>query len=192
MGKYPQRVRLVDRKLIGHAVARFPPESLGRAFLDGEAGMGENNVENVTDDLEGSGLLDLMCPQYRMLLTCMAEMADECGGREFPATHIQIAKRSGGHHHGTMKPGLVAELVFDLIRLGILEVVSASGPVTYRTGIGKDKWRRISEDERTTYRFGSYDHFVEMAGEIRRLQGSDDASLLPPVVPQSSPVRTSR
>ena len=127
-----------------------------------------------------------------MLLTCMAEMADACGGREFPATHIQIAKRSGGYHHGSITPELVSELVFDFIRLGIVEVVSASGPITYRTEIGKNKWRLISEDERTTYRFGSYDHFVEMAEEIRRMQDNDDAPLLPPVVPQSSPMRTLR
>lgn len=154
--------------------------------------MGEHSFENVTGELEGSGLLALMYPQYRMLLTCMAEMADACGGREFPATHAQIAKRSGGYRHGTMTSELVSELVFDFIRLGIVEVVSTSGPVTYRTGIGKNKWRRISEDERTTYRFGSYDHFVEMAEEIRRMQDNDDAPLLPPVVPQSSPMRTER
>ena len=154
--------------------------------------MGEHSFENVTGELEGSGLLDLMYPQYRMLLRCMAEMADACGGREFPATHAQIAKRSGGYGHGSMTPELVSELVFDFIRLGIVEVVSPSGPVTYRTGIGKNKWRRISEDERTTYRFGSCDRFVEMAGEIRRMQGNDDAPLLPPVVPQSSPMRTER
>ena len=169
-----------------------PSKSLGRVFLDGEAGMGEHNVENVTEDLNRSGLLDLMYPQYRILLTCMAEMADACGGREFPATHAQIAKRSGGYGHGTMTPEIVSELVFDFIRLGIVEVVSASGPVAYRTGTGKNKWRRISEDERTTYRFGSYDRFVEMAEEIRRMQGNDDAPLSPPVVPQSSPMRTER
>ena len=44
--------------------------------------MGEHSFENVTEELEGSGLIDLMYPQYRMLLTCMAEMADACGGRE--------------------------------------------------------------------------------------------------------------
>lgn len=154
--------------------------------------MGEHSFDNVTGELEGSGLLDLMYPQYRMLLRCMAEMADACGGREFPATHAQIAKRSGGSRHGTMTPDLVSELVFDFIRLGIVEVASSSGPVTYRTGIGKNKWRRISEDERTTYRFGSYDRFVEMAEEIRKMQDNDDAPLLPPVVPQSSPMRTER
>lgn len=139
--------------------------------------MGEHSFENVTGELEGSGLLDLMYPQYRMLLRCMAEMADACGGREFPATHIQIAKRSGDARHGSMTPELVAELVFDFVRLGIVEVAPASGSVTYRKGGGKDKWMRISEDERTMYRFGSYDHFVEMAEEIRRLQGNDDAPL---------------
>lgn len=154
--------------------------------------MGEHSFENVTEELEGSGLPDLMYPQYRTLLTCMAEMADACGGREFPATHTQIAKMSGGHHHGSMTPELVSELVFDFIRLGIVEMASTSGPVTYRTGIGKNKWRRISEDERITYRFGSYDHFVEMAEEIRGMQDNDDASLLPPVVPQSGPMRTLR
>ena len=154
--------------------------------------MGEHNFENVTEALEESGLLDLMHPQYRILLTCMAEMADACGGREFLASHTQIAKRSGGCRHGTMTPELVAELVFDFIRLGIVEVVSASGPVTYRKGTGKEKWRRVSKDERTTYRFGSYDRFVELAEEIRRLQGNDDAPLLSPVVPQSSPMRTVR
>ena len=136
--------------------------------------MGEHNFENVTEALRGSGLLDLMYPQYRILLTCMADMADACGGREFPATHTQIAKRSGGYRHGTMTSELVAELVFDFIRLGIVEVVSPSGPVTYRTGTGKNEWRRISKDERTTYRFGSYDHFVEMAEEIRRMQDNDE------------------
>ena len=64
-----------------------------------------------------------------------------------------------------MTPELVSELVFNFLRLGIVEVVSASGPVTYRTEVGKDKWRRISKDEPTTYRFGSYDCFVEMAEE---------------------------
>ena len=154
--------------------------------------MGEHSFENVTGELEGSGLIDLMYPQYRMLLRCMAEMADACGGREFPATHAQIAKRSGGYGHGSMTPELVSELVFDFIRLRIVGMVPPSGPVIYRTGIGKNKWRRISEDERITYRFGSYDHFVEMAEEIRRMQGNDDAPLLPPVVPQSSPMRTER
>ena len=152
--------------------------------------MGEYRFENVTEALEGSGLLDLMYPQYRMLLTCMAEMADACGGREFPASHTQIAKRSGGYLHGSMTPELVAELVFDFIRLGIVEVVPAKDPVTYRKGTGKEKWRRVSRDERTTYRFGCYERFVEMAEEIRRLQGNDDASLLPPVAPRSSPMRT--
>ena len=151
--------------------------------------MGEHNFENVTEALRGSRLLDLMYPQYRMLLTCMADMADACGGREFPATHTQIAKRLGGYRHGSITPELVSELVFDFIRLGIVEVVSASGPVTYRKGTGKEKWRRVSKDERTTYRFGSFDRFVELAGEIRRLQGNDDASLL---VPRSSPMRTVR
>ncbi|MCZ0938418.1 MAG: hypothetical protein OXJ55_07260 [Caldilineaceae bacterium] len=154
--------------------------------------MGEHGFENITGELEGSGLLDLMYPQYQILLTCMAGMADARGGREFPATHAQIAKRSGGYHHGSITSELVSELIFDFIRLGIVEVVSASGPVTYRTGIGKNKWRRISEDEQTTYRFGSYDRFVELAEEIRRMQENDDAPLLPPVVPQSSPMRTLR
>ncbi len=154
--------------------------------------MVEDSFENVTEELRGSGLVDLMNPQYQMLLTCMAEMADACGGREFPATHIQIAKRSGGYHHGSITPELVSELVFDFIRLGIVEVVSARGPITYRTGIGKNKWRRISEDERTTYRFGSYDRFVEVAEEIRKMQDNDDAPLMPPVVPQSSAMRTER
>ena len=146
--------------------------------------MGEHSFENVTGELEGSGLLDLMYWQYRMLLRCMAEMADVCGGREFLASHNLIAKRSGGDRHGSMTPELVAEMVFDFIRLGIVEVAPASGPVTYRKGTGKEKWRRVSRDERATYRFGSYDRFVEMAEEIRRLQG-DDASLLPPVVPKA-------
>ena len=154
--------------------------------------MVEHSFRNITEALRGSGLIDLMYPQYRMLLTCMAEMADACGGREFPASHIQIAKRSGGYDDGSITSELVSELVFDFIRLGIVEVVSASGPVTYRTGIGKNKWRRISEDEPATYRFGSYDHFVEMAEEIRRMKDNDDAPLLPPVVPQSSPMRTLR
>ncbi|MDE0182655.1 MAG: hypothetical protein OXL39_15000 [Caldilineaceae bacterium] len=154
--------------------------------------MGEHNVESVTEELNRSGLLDLMYPQYPMLLTCTAEMADAGGGREFPATHAQIAKSAGGHRHGSMTPDLVSELVFDFIRLGIVKVASASGPVTYRTRVGKNKWRRISEDERITYRFGSYDHFVEMAEEIRRMQDNDDAPLLPPVVPQSGPMRTER
>ena len=152
--------------------------------------MGEHSYENVTGELVGSGLLDVMYPQYRILLTCMAEMADACSGREFTASHTQIAKRTGGYRHGSMTPELVAELVFDFIRLGIVEVAPASGPVTYRTGTGKEKWRRVSRDERTTYRFGSYDRFVELAEEIRRLQGNSDASLLPPVVPQSSRMRT--
>ncbi len=152
--------------------------------------MGEYRFENVTEALRGSGLIDLMYPQYRKLLTCMAEMADACGGREFPASHTQIAKRSGGDRHGSMTPELVAELVFDFVRLGIVEVAPARGPVTYRKGTGKEKWRQISKDERTTYRFGSYDRFVELAREIRRLQDNDDASLLPPAVPRSSPMRT--
>ena len=152
--------------------------------------MGEHNFENVTGELVGSGLIDLMYPQYRMLLRCMAEMADACDGREFPASHIQIAKRSGSHRYETITPELVFELVFDFIRLGIVESVPASDPVTYRKGTGKEEWRRVSRDERTTYRFGSYDRFVEMAEEIRRLQGNDDASLLPPVVPQSGRMRT--
>jgi len=163
-----------------------------RCSMSKRARMGEYRFENVTEELEESGLLDLMYPQYRMLLRCMAEMADACGDREFPATHAQIAKRPGGCCHGTMTPELVSELVFDFIRLGIVGMVPPSGPVTYRTGIGKNKWRRISEDERITYRFGSYDHFVEMAGEIRRMQDNDDAPLLPPVVPRSSPMRTVR
>ena len=152
--------------------------------------MGEHSSESVTEALRGSGLLDLMYPQYRILLTCMAEMADACGGRDFTASHTQIAKRSGGCRHGSMTPDLVAELVFDFIRLGIVEATPASGPVTYRKGTGKERWRGVSRDERTTYRFGSYDRFVELAEEIRRLQGNDDASLLPPVAPKSSPMRT--
>ena len=145
--------------------------------------MGEHSCENVTGALERSGLLDLMYPQYRILLTCMAEMADACGGREFPTSHAQIAKRTGGYRHGRMTPEFVAELVFDFIRLGIVEVAPASGPVTYRKGTGKEKWKRASRDERTTYRFGSYGRFVELAEEIRRLQGNEDASLVPPVAP---------
>ena len=145
--------------------------------------MGEHSFENVTGELAGSGLLDLMYPQYRSLLTCMAWMADVCGGREFPATHTQIAKRSGGCRHGSMTPELVAELVFDFIRLGVVDATPASGPVTYRKGTGKERWRRASRDERTTYRFGSYGRFVALAEEIRRLQDNEDASLLPPVVP---------
>lgn len=147
--------------------------------------MGEHSYRKVSEELEESGLLDLMYPRYRMLLMSLAKMADACGGREFPATHAQIAKRSGGDHHGSITPELVSELVFDFIRLGIVEVVSASGPVTYPKGIGKEEWRRVSRDERTAYRFGSYDRFVEMAEEIRRLQGNDDASLVPPVVPKA-------
>lgn len=151
--------------------------------------MVEHNFRNVTEELKGSGLIDLMYPQYRMLLTCMAEMADACGSREFQATHTQIAKRSGGYRHGSITPELVAELVFDFIRLDIVELVSASGPVIYRTEIGKSKWKRISKDERVMYRFGSYEHFVEMAEEIGRMQSNDEGPLLPPVVPKSSPMR---
>ena len=145
--------------------------------------MGEHSYENVTGELVGSGLLDVMYPQYRILLTCMAEMADACSGREFTASHTQIAKRTGGCRHGSMTPELVAELVFDFIRLGIVEVAPASGPFIYRKGTGKERWRRVSRDERTTYRFGSYDRFVALAEEIRRLQGNDDEYLLPPVAP---------
>ena len=152
--------------------------------------MGEYRFESVTEALRGSGLIDVMYPQYRILLTCMADMADACGGREFSASHTQIAKRTSGCRHGSMTPEFVAELVFDFFRLGIVEVAPASGPVTYRKGTDKEKWRRVSRDERTTYRFRSFDRFVELAEEIRRLQGNDDASLLPPVVPRSSPMRT--
>ena len=105
--------------------------------------MVEHSFRNVTEELRGSGLIDLMYPQYQVLLTRMAEMADACGGREFPATHAQIAKRSGGYHHGSITSELVSELVFDFIR-------------------------------------------------IRRMQDNDDAPPLPPVVPQSSPMRTLR
>lgn len=154
--------------------------------------MGEHRFENVTGELAGSGLLDLMYPQYRILLTCMAEMADACGGREFTASHTQIAKRLGGGRHGSMTPELVAGLVFDFIRLGIVDAAPASGSVTHRKGTGKERWRSASRDERTTYRFGSYGRFVALAEEIRRLQDNDDASLLPPVVPRSSRMRTLR
>lgn len=152
--------------------------------------MGDHSFENIAEELEGSGLLDLMYPQYRMLLTCMAEMADACGSREFQATYTQIAKRSGGYRHGSITPEFVADLVLNLIRLDIVELVSTSGPVAYRMKVGKEKRRRMSKGEPTTYRFGSYDRFVELAEEIRRMQGNDDAPLLPPVVPKSSPMRT--
>ncbi|MDE0077719.1 MAG: hypothetical protein OXO50_09380 [Caldilineaceae bacterium] len=152
--------------------------------------MVEHSFDSVSEELNGSGLIDLMYPQYRILLTCMAEMADTCGGREFEATHAQIAKRSGGHPHGSITPELVSEWVFDFIRLGIVEVAPASGPVTYRTKVGKSKWRRISRDEPVTYRFCSYEQFVEMAEEIGRMQSNDDAPPLPPVIPKSSPMRT--
>ena len=154
--------------------------------------MGEHRFENVTEELNGSGLIVLMYPQYQMLLSCMAAMADASGGREFSATHTQIAKRSGSFRHGSMTPENVSEFIFDFIRLGIVEVVSASGPVSYRMGIGKNKWKRTSSDERVTYRFGSYERFVDMAEEIRRMQGNDDAPLLPPVIPEKSPMRTLR
>ena len=75
--------------------------------------MVEHSFRNITEALRGSGLIDLMYPQYRMLLTCMAEMADACGDREFPASHIQIAKRSGGYDDGSITSELVSELVFD-------------------------------------------------------------------------------
>ena len=103
------------------------------------ARMGEHSFENVTEALEGSGLLDLMYPQYRMLLRCMAEMADACVGREFPASHTQIAKRSGGDRHGSMTPELVAEMVFDFIRLGIVEVVSAAWSCNLSNGDRKER-----------------------------------------------------
>ncbi len=154
--------------------------------------MGAGNDENITGELNRSGLIALMHPQYRMLLTCMAEMADACGGREFDATHTQMAKRSSGNRYESITPELVAELVFDFIRLGIVEVMSASGPVTYRTKVGKEKWRRTSKDERVTYRFSSYGCLVEMAEEIGRMQSNDDAPPLPPVVPKSGPMRTLR
>ena len=152
--------------------------------------MGNHRIENVTEALNGSGLIELMYPQYQTLLRCTAEMADECGSREFSATHNQIAKRSGGSGHETMTPEIVAELVFDFIRLGIVEVVSATGPVSYQREIGKSMWRRKSKDERTTYRFGSYERFVEMADEIRQMQDNDDAPSLPSVVSKSGPMRT--
>ncbi len=152
--------------------------------------MSERNIENVTEELNRSGLMGLMYPQYQILLTCMADMADGSGGREFSATHTQIAKRSGGFHHGTMTPDTVAELVFDLIILGIVEVVSGSGPISYKKPVEKNKWRRMSKDDCTTYRFGSYERFVKMTKEILRIQGNDDDPLLPPVVPKSSPMRT--
>lgn len=152
--------------------------------------MGKHSSENVTEELAGSGLIDLMYPQYRMLLMCMAEMADASGGRECEATHTQIAKRAGGYRHGSITPELMSEWVFDFIRLGIVEVASASGPVTYRTKVGKNKWRRISRDEPVTYRFCSFEQFVEMAEEIGRMQSNDDAPPSPSVVPKSGPMRT--
>ena len=152
--------------------------------------MNEHSFENVTEALNESGLIELMYPQYQTLLPCIAEMADECGGREFSATHIQIARRSGGFRQGTMTPEIVAELVFDFIILGILEVVSASGPVSYQREVGKENWKRKSKDERTTYRFGSNVRFAELAEEIRRTQGIDDAPLSPSGVSRSSPMRT--
>ena len=57
--------------------------------------MGDHSFENITEELEGSGLIDVMYPQYQMLLTCMAEMADASGGREFPATHIPNRQEIG-------------------------------------------------------------------------------------------------
>ncbi len=152
--------------------------------------MAKHSIKSVSKELKGSGLIDLMYTHYQMPLTSMAEMADACGGREFRATHIQIAERLGDYHGKTITPELVAELVFDFIRLGIVEVVSASGPIAYRTGIGMSEWSSISEDEPTTYRFGSYDSFVELAEEIQSMQDGNQAPLLPLVVPESSPVRT--
>ena len=152
--------------------------------------MGGRNVEKVTDELKRSGLIDLMYTQYQILLTGMAEMADGSGGREFSATHTKIAKSLGGFHHGTMTSDIVAELVFDLIILGIVEVVPGSGSKVYRRSIERNAWRRVSNDEMTTYRFGSCERFAELAKEILRIQNNNDATPLPPVVPKSSPMRT--
>ncbi len=52
--------------------------------------------KNVTEELEKSGLLDLMYPQYRMLLTCMAKMADAQAVESF-RQRMPRSKRSGGY-----------------------------------------------------------------------------------------------
>lgn len=54
--------------------------------------MAEHSFENVTGELEESGLLDLMYPQYRMLLACMAEMADARGGSPCKKSWFQIER----------------------------------------------------------------------------------------------------
>ena len=95
----------------------------------------------------------------------------------------QIAKRSVGNRHGSITSGRVAEPVFDFVRLGIVEAASASGPIPYRRGIGRDRWRRMSKGEQATYRFRSYDRFVKMAEEIPLVQGASQSggafSILP-------------
>ena len=141
--------------------------------------MDAGKVESVTEELKRSGLPELIYPQYRMVLMRMAEMADAGGGRAFTATHMQIFGGSGEFRRRNMTPELVAEMVFTLVKVGIVDVVTRRGPVPYAWGSRGYRRKRIAKGERTTYRFVSYERLVERAEDFRRSRGGDHASSSP-------------
>ena len=146
-------------------------------------------LDSVMEELHQTRLMDLVPPQYLEVLQCMAELADENDSRELSATYIQIAKRSFGYTHGSVTPVLVAHLITCLTSVGIVGLVAEGDPLIYEPSIKTGEWQ-VSEGKPATYRFASYRRLVEIAAQIQENQNSEDAPLLPTIVPKNSPFRT--
>ena len=85
---------------------------------------------------------------YVEVLRAMAELADRDGGRELSATPVQIANRVGfaPHLKQDQRGAIVADAINEMIKVGIVELVS--------------------EDNANCYRFPNRQHLTEIAREI--------------------------
>lgn len=98
--------------------------------------MNENNT--VSEDVKEGGLMScLHSPfyyQYRLLLEEMVKLADHNGGREFSVTHLQLADRIGIDRQLEQNTRIVTivRMVREMIRVGIVESVSADTPNRYQ------------------------------------------------------------
>ena len=100
-----------------------------------------NEFSPVSKDVEKSGLIDFLSNppkpfhyHYYLLLDEMAKLADQNGGREFSATHLQLADRIEIDRklEQNTRVKTIASMVNEMIRVGILESVSKDTPNRYR------------------------------------------------------------
>ena len=105
-----------------------------------------NEHRSVVEDVQESGLIDCLQYLYGRLLEELAELADRSSGQEFSATAIQIANCLGiDRRLGEEKRTAPVEtMIKEMIRVGVVELVSESDPSGYRIA-ARQRLKEIAE-----------------------------------------------